>query len=71
MRLLTVFPELRRVLVNTKTGKTFSGALWRRRRGMVVLKGAELVKPGGGARLPLDGDLVVLADNIDFIQVLS
>lgn len=64
------YPVLRRVVVNTKTGKTFAGYLWRRRWGLLVLKRAELIAPGGAVS-PLDGDLVVPASNVDFLQVVT
>ena len=63
------YPTLRRVVVNTKTDRAFRGVLWRRRRGYLVLRNAELVK-AGGETVPMDGEVVIDADNVDFMQVL-
>ena len=61
---------MRRVIVNTKTGKAFRGVLWRRRRGYVVLRDAKLLK-SRGETVPMDGEVVIDVANIDFVQVLS
>jgi len=63
------YPTLRRVVVNTKTDRAFRGVLWRRYRGYLVLRNAELVK-AGGETVPVDGEVVIEAENIDFMQVL-
>jgi len=57
------------VVVNTKTDRAFRGVLWRRRRGYLVLRNAELVK-AGGETVAMDGEVVIDADNVDFMQVL-
>jgi small nuclear ribonucleoprotein (snRNP)-like protein len=64
------YPTLRNVIVNTKTDKAFRGVLWERKRGYLVLRNAELLKPKGETA-PIDGELVIEASNIDFIQVVS
>lgn len=63
------YPTLRRVVVNTKTDRAFRGVLWRRRRGYLVLRNAEIVKPGGET-VHMDGEVVIEAANVDFMQVL-
>jgi small nuclear ribonucleoprotein (snRNP)-like protein len=63
------YPCLREVLVNTKTGMTFKGALWRKRRGYLVLRNATMLRPGGEAHA-VSGEVLIDASNIDFIQVL-
>jgi small nuclear ribonucleoprotein (snRNP)-like protein len=63
------YPTLRRVVVNTKTDRAFRGVLWRRRRGYLVLRNAELLKPGGET-VAMDGEVVIPSENVDFIQVL-
>ena len=68
--ILDRFPVKRRVVVNTKTDRSFTGVLWRRRWGYLVLRDVELVKPGG-ERVRVDGEVVIEATNVDFIQVLS
>jgi len=63
------YPTLRRVIVNTKTDRAFRGVLWRRRGGLLVLRNAELLKPGGET-VAMDGEVVIPAENVDFLQVL-
>lgn len=64
------YPEVRSVVVNTKTGNAFRGVLWRRRRGYLVLRNAEMLKPRGET-VVLDGEVVIERDNVDFLQVLG
>ncbi len=68
-RLFRRFPTLRRVIVNTKTDRSFRGVLWRQRAGYLVLRNAELLKPRGETAR-LDGELVIERANVDFLQVL-
>lgn len=69
MRVFDQYPTLRTVVVNTKTGRAFRGVLWRRRGGFLVLRNAELLKPGGET-VAMDGEVVIAAENVDFMQVL-
>lgn len=69
MRWLTRYPCLRRVVVNTRTDRAFRGVLWARRAGYLVLRNAEMIKPGG-ITVPVDGEVVIEAGNVDFIQVV-
>jgi len=62
--------ELRAVIVNTKTERAFRGVLWRRRGGVLVLKQAEMLE-GGGQVTPLEGELVLFEDNVDFVQAVG
>lgn len=66
---LTPYPELEQVIVNTKTDRAFRGVLWQRRRGYLVLRNAELLKPGG-ERAKVDGEVIIPAENVDFLQVV-
>ena len=66
---LARYPVLQRVIVNTKTDRTFRGVLWRRRGGYLVLRNAELLK-GRGEIVPVDGEVVIPAENVDFMQVV-
>jgi hypothetical protein len=70
MRLFDRYPTLRRVIVNTKTDRAFRGMLWRKRRGYLVLRNAEMLR-GKGETVPVDGEVVVPAENVDFIQVVG
>lgn len=64
-------PVLPRVIVNTKKGDAFRGVLWRRGLfwGVVVLRNAEMMRRDGEP-LKLDGEVVILRDNIDFLQAV-
>lgn len=64
------YPVLRRVVVNTRTQHAFRGVLWRRRCGYLVLRNAEMIKPGGET-VPMDGELVIEQRNVDFLQVVA
>lgn len=64
------YPTLRRVVVNTRTDRSFRGVLWRRRWGYLVLRDVELVKTGGET-VRMDGEVVIEGANVDFIQVLG
>jgi small nuclear ribonucleoprotein (snRNP)-like protein len=70
MRIFDRYPTLRQVLVNTKTNKAFRGVLWQKRRDYLVLRNAEMLK-GRGETVSMDGELVVPAANVDFIQVVD
>lgn len=70
MKLFDRYPTLRRVVVNTKTDRAFRGVLWQKRQGYLVLRNAELVRTGAET-VAMDGEVVVDAANVDFIQVLG
>ena len=57
-----------RVLLTTRTGRTFAGIVWVRRGPLLILIDAEAVD--GGRQVPLDGQLVIDRANVDFVQVL-
>ena len=72
------YPVLRQVIVNTKTDRAFRGVLWRRQRvglwpgagSYLVLRNAELLKAGGEVA-PMDGEVVIPAENVNFVQVVA
>jgi len=64
------YPCLRRVIVNTKTDRAFTGVLWRKRRGYLVLRNAQMLRPGG-EMMNVEGEIVIESANVDFIQVVS
>jgi small nuclear ribonucleoprotein (snRNP)-like protein len=70
MSLFTRYPVLRQVIVNTQTDKAFSGVLWARRGGYLVLRNARLLQAGGSSTA-IDGEVVIDASNIDFVQVVN
>ncbi len=64
------YPVLKRVIVNTKTGRAFRGLLWERRGQYLVLREAELLK-GRNETVPMDGEVAVDVQNVDFLQVVG
>lgn len=66
--------ELRTVIVNLKNDDAaFRGVVWRRRGPFLILRNATLLgdprTPGKDAR-PVDGEVLVLLADVEFIQVL-
>ena len=58
-----------RVIVTCKTGTTVAGVLFSHDTKALVLREAEALGAGDNkANLPLDGEWMVLFDNVDFIQ---
>ena len=70
MKLFENYPTLRRVIVNTKTDRAFRGVLWQKRRGYLVLRNAEMLKPRGET-VTVDGEVVIDRGNVDFVQVIG
>jgi hypothetical protein len=64
------YPQLRQVIVNTKTELAFRGVLWRKRRGYLVLRNAEMLQARGEVT-PMDGEVVIYRENVDFLQVVT
>lgn len=58
----------RRVVVNLTTGSAIEGVLWSEQGDLVVLKDASLMEPGRGS-VPMDGEVIVQRDRINFVQV--
>lgn len=58
----------REVIINTKSDKAFRGVLWSRWFGVYVLKQAQLLAKG--SVVDIDGEVVILKQDIDFIQVV-
>lgn len=59
----------RRVVVNLTSGAAIDGVLWDDRGALIVLRDSNLHSEGGSA--PLDGEVIVARDRIDFVQVVS
>lgn len=60
----------RRVVVSLKSGEAFSGVLFEADGGALVLRDAAAIAVGENrADLPLDGELLVLAADVAYIQV--
>jgi small nuclear ribonucleoprotein (snRNP)-like protein len=64
------YPTLKRVIVNTKTGRAFRGLLWERKGQYLVLREAELLK-GRNETAPMDGEVAIDGANVDFLQVVG
>ena len=63
------YPFLQSVICNTKTKLAFRGVLWDRHKGFLVLRNASLIERGEAK--PIDGEVVIPADNVDFLQVAA
>jgi hypothetical protein len=59
-----------RILVNLKSGNAIAGVLWSTSRGVLVLKGAELLEPGESP-VRLDGEAIIGIGEVDFAQVAN
>ena len=70
MTILDRYPQVREVIVTTKTDKSFRGILWERRRGYIVLRKASLLQARADA-IKMDGEVMIERDNVDFIQVIG
>jgi len=58
----------RRVVVNLTSDKAVEGVLWARRGRNVVLKDARLHEVGAEP-VPMDGEVVIDRERVDFIQI--
>lgn len=65
---LSLWPVRKRVVVNLLTDRAFTGILWARRGPLLVLRDAVMHEPGVPPA-PIDGEVVVERDQIEFIQV--
>jgi small nuclear ribonucleoprotein (snRNP)-like protein len=63
------YPERRRVWVTTRTDRTIAGLLWRKCREYLVLRNAVLMGRDR-SEAPMEGEIVILRENVDVIQVL-
>lgn len=62
------FPEYQRVILNTVTGRSFRGFLIRHVNGYAVLNRVEVL---GDSAQPIDGEVLVPRDQIEFLQVIK
>lgn len=70
MRFPSRWPTRRRVICETKTGKTFRGVLWRKSGPLLVLRDVQMLFEGG-AVAEVDGEIVIERTNINWLQVLA
>lgn len=59
----------RRVMVNLTTGTAVDGILWDDRGPLIVLKDANIHTNGQSA--PVDREVIIERDRIDFVQVVG
>lgn len=69
MRLYRRLALNKRLMVNLTTGSAIEGVLYDDRGPLIVLKDARLHNEGGTA--PLDGEVLVERERIDFVQVVN
>ena len=69
MSMFCFYAELKKVIVNTKTGKDFRGVIWKQTGECVILKNTEWLSPDCAKKL--DGDVIIFIRDIDFIQVVA
>lgn len=65
------YPIRRKILINTKTDRTFRGILWKTTGRYLVLKNAEVLLEKNQSRMTMDGEVVIERSNVDFIQVIG
>lgn len=67
------YVELKRVLLNLKSGTVFRGVVFQQVGPYLVLRSAEMLSDRGAAvkgnALAVDGEVLVLRGDVDFIQV--
>lgn len=64
------YPVRKRVIINTKSDKTFRGIIWKHNSQFVILKNVELLHSSKQAT-PVDGEVIIYRTDIDFIQVIG
>jgi hypothetical protein len=64
------YPELKTILVTTKTDRTFRGVLRKRRRDCLILCQVQMLK-GAGEATEIAGEVIIERANVDFLQVVT
>lgn len=57
-----------RLIVTLKSGAAFQGVLWEQDRQALVLRDCEAIPGTNQQPVPVDGELVVLLTDVDYIQ---
>ena len=65
---LIFYPVKRRILLTTKTDRTFRGILWKAYPSYMILKDASILGPENRST-HLDGEVTIYRVDVDFIQV--
>ena len=69
MSLFGWYAELKKVIVNTKSGKDFRGVVWKKTKDCMVLKNTEWLSVDGVKKI--DGEVIIFIAEIDFVQVVG
>jgi hypothetical protein len=59
----------RTIIVNLDTGRAFRGIAWARRGRLLILRDATMFEPGAEPA-PVDGEVVIDRDRVEFMQVM-
>ncbi len=64
------YPELKPAIINLKSGTSFRGVVWRVKRPFLVVRNAEILSQADKKLTPVRGEVVVLLEHVDFVQVI-
>lgn len=64
------YPELKAAIVNLKSGTSFRGVIWQVKRPFLVVRNVEVLSQADRKTRVLSGEVVVLLEHVDFIQVV-
>jgi hypothetical protein len=65
------YPELKSGIINLKSGTVFRGVIYKISSGFFIIRNAEILQDRGSAVNKLiDGEIILIDHDIDFIQVL-
>lgn len=59
----------KQVIATLKDGQAFAGILFDVDKELLVLRRAEALGPGDGERTPVDGEVLILREELSFLQV--
>lgn len=59
-----------RIVVNLSTGRALEGLLWAKRGRLIILRDTQMLESGAEAA-PVDGEIVIESDRVEFYQVVS
>jgi hypothetical protein len=66
------YPDTRPAIVNLKSGTSFKGVIWGYRRPYLVMRGVEMLSDRDRkVQESVDGEVLVILDDVDFIQVVG
>lgn len=61
----------REVVVTLTSGTSFRGVLAEQDRRVLVLRNSVLVSGAAGKHVPVDGEVLLMVADVDFVQVLA